>query len=440
MSLNKDKAILKILLGLYFLMLPLMNLPRNFPLGNKIQYADFIFIVLFILWLYRIARARGSFLLSKPIIISLAFLIITNLISCLNSVEFSKSLIDYLGLAYLITLFIVFSDFTKDKEIFNFAIWIIFLTSVATSIVGLAGFVFYRLGNNPWAEKLILLSPLKASLVPFARIKSTLFLPEMFIIFSQLGMVCGMVALELRNDARKKRLISLGVLIIVAAAVLAYSRSLTGFFLTLSAVVLFKKDIKFSKIIRLLSVGVLAVLLVAAIITSVWLIYPVTISHNSEAELMSISLHTSPDIRALLRRAALDMALEHPLFGIGQGMFTFQLKNYINLEAARHTVSINKFGSLEIDPHNTYFGAIAETGFVGLALLLTFIYVVTYPSLKSIRQSLASKSGAVELCLLAGIAGYLLTAWFADMFSLRQFWINLALLIAARNTAKLKNV
>ena len=243
MKLDKNISLAEILFGMYLLILPLMNLPRRFPLGDKIQYADFVFMFLFIAWFFRTIRQKKAFFpFSRAVFVSLILLIIVNLFACLNSVNFSKSGIDYLGLLYLAALFLVVSSLAREKKIFNRGVRIIFMTSVVTSIIGLVSFTFYMSGINLWAEKLLLFSSLKTSIAPFPRIKSMCLLPEMFISFSQLGLVCGIISLKLRNDPQQKKLIIAGVLIIITAALLAYSRALTGFFLVLTGIVWFKRE------------------------------------------------------------------------------------------------------------------------------------------------------------------------------------------------------
>ena len=168
------------------------------------------------------------------------------------------------------------------------------------------------------------------------------------------------------------------------------------------------------------------------------MIYPVAITKDADAEQLTISFYSAPDIRSLLRGAAFKIALKHPFLGIGQGMFTYELKNYIDLKAARNTIRINNFHPLKIDPHCAYFGSIAETGFIGLLSMLIFLYFIVRAAVRTMNES-PPESREIEFYLLAGLAGFMLTAWFMDIFSLRQFWLNLAFLNAVSGTRKLKN-
>jgi len=155
---------------------------------------------------------------------------------------------------------------------------------------------------------------------------------------------------------------------------------------------------------------------------------------------MTITLRTSPDIRALLRDAAFRIALKHPFFGIGQGMFTYEVNDYLDLNAARNTIKINDWAlPLKIDPHCAYFGSIAETGFISLLLLLVLFYFIISGSMASIKEHQNSKSINIKIFLFASFLGYLLSGWFVDIFTIRQFWINMALLVCCENTMETKN-
>ncbi len=428
---------LKKLIFLYLLILPLMSLPRLYPLGAKIQYVDIVFVPIFLLWCFQVIRNKKPWLISKGVFISLILLIIVNLFSFLGSIDISKSLIDYLGLLYLAALFIVFSFIIKEKSIFKSAINIIFLVSIVASIIGLISLVCFKAFRFTWIQNFLLISQIKASIAPLARIKSTFLTPEMFITFMQLGLVCGLILFEFQEKARRKVLSILGILIILLASVFAYSRPLTGLFLLLAFAFLVKKGNKLLISLKIFTTFLFVVLLLGAIISSIWMIYPVTISKDKDTKSVSITFQNSPDIRGILRKAAFSIGLKKPFFGIGQGMFTYDLKNHIDLETAGHTLKTNDFSSnLEMDPHSTYFGALAETGFLGLGAMMLFLVLIITTSLKSIKESIPSKYRNAEIYLLVSLIGYLIIACFTDIFAFRQFWINIALLTSVGYIAR----
>lgn len=413
---------------LYLILLPLMNLPGVFPLSAKVQYSDLVFIFFFISWCFVLAKSKKIPLPPKRIVFSLALLILVNVFSFACSKKLFISLLDFLGLIYLITVFWAFSFISQEKALFKKAINIIFITSVSVSLTGILSSAFHRIYNYAWTQHFLFISNgLKTAIVPFARIKSTLVLPEMFIVFSQLGLVCGMISLEFQKNALKKRLWALGIITIIFAAVFAYSRSLVGLFFTLFSVMLLKKGFRLRP--ALLIIGILFIMLfVSAVITSIWVMYPVTLWKDNASELMHVTFNLAPDIRAPLRHAALAIALRNPLFGVGQGMFTFESKKYFNFNTLRNTPYRDSYASLEIDPHCAYLGTMAETGFVGLGVILLFFYFIIKNCLESLKGSSSAALRNAEAYLLASVIGYLLTGWFMDIFSLRPLWITLAFL------------
>ena len=90
----------------------------------------------------------------------------------------------------------------------------------------------------------------------------------------------------------------------LAAVFIPYSRSLTGLLLTLSLILLVKENIKFLIPLRLAIITLFIILFCAAILTSIWVIYPISISHDADAELTTVAFHTSPDMRSILQNAA----------------------------------------------------------------------------------------------------------------------------------------
>jgi hypothetical protein len=327
-----------------------------------------------------------------------------------------------------------------EKKTFEIGIWIIFLVSLTASLLGIISFAAFVIGKYSWTERFLLYVPVRASVVPFHRISSTLVLPEMFITFSQLGMVAGMILLEIERSVKWKITLSLGVIIIILAACIAYSRSLAGFFVALSIILFFKKSTRYLVPLKIGVSIVTTLLLLLAIMTSIWIIYPVKVSKDQSEELLTVSIHTSPDIRFFLRNAAIEIALKYPLFGIGQGVFTSEVKDYIDISAARNTFKINNFNNkLEADPHCAYLGTLAETGFLGFSAMGIFLYSIIYVSARYIKNMCPSTDRSMCIYLLAGLVGYLVTGLFVDIFSMRQFWLNSALLISAFTVAKQNN-
>jgi len=434
---NKLKKKIDSLFLLYLLLLPLMCLPRPFPLGNKIQYADILFAAFFLLWLFYALIFKKARLPTGNLLIALGLLIAVNLFSCVFSKKISVSLPDFIGLLYLTALFIAAFSILREKKMFEKSIRLIFVVSFAVSLLGLASFAAFMLGKCSWAMRFLLYVPVRASIIPFPRIDSTLVFPEMFIIFSHLGLVSGMSLLALNKNKKLAAAVILGIVIILITAAIAYSRPLVGFFFAFSSMLFLKKSARYLLPLKIMIALFTAFLLLSAIITSIWIIYPVEVFKDTSAELLTVNIHTSPDIRVFLRDAAVNIALRHPFFGIGQGVFTDEAKHYIDFSAAKNTLRINNFDTLALDPHSAYFGALAETGLLGLGAIWLFLFFLLRTAWASINKAPASDWRTISAYFFWGFIGYIITGVFVDILSIRSFWLLGALLLSASYIAEL---
>jgi O-antigen ligase len=113
-------------------------------------------------------------------------------------------------------------------------------------------------------------------------------------------------------------------------------------------------------------------------------------------------------VRLLIWRGALDLAARHPILGVGLGNFEFAYPEVRSVEewhlSRRDVVD---------DAHNEYLHAMAETGLLGLAVFLWFLFRAA----RSARDLLRSPETREEaLPLIAGLAGLLLYAGFGFPF------------------------
>lgn len=128
-------------------------------------------------------------------------------------------------------------------------------------------------------------------------------------------------------------------------------------------------------------------------------------------------------------QAAFNMALSNPMTGVGLDNF---YANYFffspHWDGKNHAV------------HSTWFGVLAETGFLGLGMFLT---LVVSTALLALRSERASRShaidgdrdtawiGAAREALLAGLAGFVVSGTFLTMGFIWPFYILHALIVAA---------
>jgi O-antigen ligase len=124
--------------------------------------------------------------------------------------------------------------------------------------------------------------------------------------------------------------------------------------------------------------------------------------------------------------AALLVFVDHPIVGVGPGLFRAYYGEYAELVGVRvHTT--------ERQAHNLYLGLAAETGLLGLASFLTIV-TVTLRGLGRARRRLIDTNPGLAYILtgfLLAISSYLVTGIFLHFAFIRFFWIMLGLASAA---------
>lgn len=132
--------------------------------------------------------------------------------------------------------------------------------------------------------------------------------------------------------------------------------------------------------------------------------------------------------------AAFRMALAHPLTGVGIDNF---LPNYffysVFWDGKNHAV------------HSTWFGVLAETGFLGFLIFSVMIGVTVRSAMTAVR-ALAPEEGQREVhdpdsdamaqALLAGLVGFLVSGTFLTMGFTWPFYVLLALTVAVSRYAR----
>lgn len=109
--------------------------------------------------------------------------------------------------------------------------------------------------------------------------------------------------------------------------------------------------------------------------------------------------------RVLAWQAAINMALAHPLAGVGIGTFT---ENYFSY--------VEEWHGKVLAAHSVWFQVLAETGFVGLLLYVAMLGSTAGRLLRSVRRLRSWKGDAyaqaTALALLGGLAGFVVAGSF----------------------------
>ena len=123
------------------------------------------------------------------------------------------------------------------------------------------------------------------------------------------------------------------------------------------------------------------------------------------------------------------MALSHPLTGVGLDNYVLNYWDYSNLhDGHNHAV------------HSTWFGVLAESGFIGITLFVAMIYLAIR---KAMRTSAMLTHGdappvakALGQALVTGLAGSCVAGSFLTQGFTWPFYIQVALAVALARYAE----
>lgn len=412
------------LLYLYLILVPLMRMPKLSFMGDKLQYCDLAFVPLFSIFIITALKGKSRITRDKSWILPAALAFISGL-SLLNSPYKKEVYYDTLGLFYLVAVFFVITNLADNRKILLWSDAILSISGVLISLLGIIFFTFYNFFNMKWLAPFMYarVTDTQTAVLPFHRSASLLTLPEMFVNFSLLSLAGLFILQNRQRTARAKTIAVLSAAVVVLATFLAFGRSSIGLMLLCCATTfrLRKKNMA-SYCIFLLCVILFLFLFISAAILWFYTIAPSSFFIDSGG-MAHLLFNTNLDTRYYLAKAGLIMGNRHPWLGSGLGSFTNHFSAFLppkdlSALAARRGEPIE---SLRIDPHSLYYGAIAEIGWLGLLILLSFIFLVLRKLQKRIREEYAC------YVFFFAILGFLINGLFVDVLSMRSLWLALSL-------------
>jgi O-antigen ligase len=215
------------------------------------------------------------------------------------------------------------------------------------------------------------------------------------------------------NQIFKKKVFGMNILIILTALLFTASRGgVLG--LCIGSAIVFILTFKVKNLVKLAFVSLLALSILA----------PLIYAFDHEGAIVS-SLQTSYErvtnvdqdetgtqYRVLLWETAYQMWKGNPIFGVGTGQYMNNTYKIIGV-------------SLPNIPHNTYLTYLAETGVLGLLILLWKPVQIIFQTLNRSR-----KKDAIASILLVGLVSFAVQAFTVNLENFRVFWVFLALCIA----------
>jgi putative inorganic carbon (hco3(-)) transporter len=120
--------------------------------------------------------------------------------------------------------------------------------------------------------------------------------------------------------------------------------------------------------------------------------------------------------------AALLVFVDHPLVGVGPGVFRYYYQDYAEIVGLRVQAA-------DRQAHNLYLGMAAENGSLGIGCFLALVVTTMRGLAKTRRQLMQSQPelSFIATGFLLAIAAYLLTGIFLHFAYIRYFWLMLAL-------------
>lgn len=424
------------LVYLYAISIPCMDHFIFIFCGKKVLYADFIFAFLFILLVvkYLSGKVKIDFAGLKYQVFILPLLFTA---SFLNSSSLSNSGTELIGLIYLLIVFIVVINVLKDRRKMRFVSGIYFITAAIVSSIGLFSLSKAMIWGGSKNNSFLSYGSMESVAHHFPRLDLTFGSANMALTYLHIAMIFGIFILLTETKKSIKLLIALLLGIVCMAAFFTGSRRLTGFMLTVFILLCWHGRGMICAASKHLSLLLFIFLLIASIVTSIWVVFPVSISRNEANKSLSITSSYAYSVHYLLPIVSLKMFKEHPFIGVGYGTFNRNFKEYVDwdwlessfgFDAYPDYVQLVKEKKLNFDPHSVFFGMLAETGLVGFAALIFFLTSYAYRLVKRLYKSqIHSYDNILYGCIFAGFVGFVCNALTLDILSMRHFWFMLAI-------------
>jgi O-antigen ligase len=175
-----------------------------------------------------------------------------------------------------------------------------------------------------------------------------------------------------------------------------------------------------------------ATVIASVLATSIWLAVPL----EQKARFSTAGNDATSLSRKLYWKNGLEMARNHPLFGIGYANWTkYYTAHYWDARIE------GLYGGIAVS-HNVFVECLAELGYVGLGafvLLIVATFLINYQTRKAVRAGPDPPSDLqVQMAygLDAALIGYLVSGFFMAVLYYPFFWINLALAVALNAIAQ----
>jgi O-antigen ligase len=423
----------ELLLYLYAALLPLMNTAFFTIGGKKILSADLIFLPLFAVFLSGVFSGRRKLRLTgieMPVLIMLA----SFLPSFINSVNIGVSLLELCTFVYLcLLLFTTYNIIDTPEKLKRFiTVWI--LAAIAASLTGLAAFIAAAfdknlITNNPF----LYYETIESMAHHFPRIHSTFANANMFLTYLHTSFVFLVILWFMRQGRMRHFGFALSFVTLLITAFLTGSRRLAGFLLTMILILRRFGHSRCANFWRDLVIISFILVLLASIITTIWVIFPVEVKKDAYGKITGIYPDYRYSLHLLQPVTSLKMFTRHPLIGVGLGTYILNFRENVDWPWLRRSFGFEAYPScikpvedktFFLDPHSVFLGTLAETGLIGFIGIIYFFSSLGICFFRKLRDK--GEQELISRCILSGFLGFMLNGITIDILSMRHFWIMLA--------------
>lgn len=137
--------------------------------------------------------------------------------------------------------------------------------------------------------------------------------------------------------------------------------------------------------------------------------------------------------RSSMQNAAIKMAIDNPIFGVGLGEFGFNVSPYVDDKyLVSHEVQVWLDDNNPAWPpvHSLYHRVVSEMGFVGLIFYFVFIFIIC---LKLLIKIIKSKNDLFGIFLLISYSSIIIGSLTIDTLLLTHFWLMTAVVTVYNN-------
>jgi O-antigen ligase len=437
----KTAAVAEKLLCLYTIFIPFLDIFYIKFANKRIIWADFIFVILFVVWISRYFKG-GADINKTSMELPLLLMLCSFIISFINSVNLLDSCLELGSLIYLAFLFILIVNIASGLDKLYLLLFVYISTCTFISSLGLWSLFVNVLSGNLGTRQLLTYNKIEAVAHHFPRLKLTFESPNMALAYLHVGLIFGVILFLLERKRSIRIFIILSIIIMLIAAFFTGSRRFTGLLLSLFIISCWYGRARIISVFKYLSFLGFVVFLVISFITTIWVVFPVNITKDN-AKVIKFQAHYSYSLHLLQYVTSFRMIKEHPILGVGLGTYNRRFKQYVDWHWLKSSFGFEAYPdhlkqverkTLIFDPHCVFLGTFAETGIIGFfGLLYFFLQYINLLMRKFRKSENFTPQRVLSGCILAGFIGFMLNGITMDILSMRHFWFMMAIGLSYKN-------